>query len=70
MAKSEGDHCTFINPLCPSDLCTLKYRHQGDHELNTGIVVKRKPGHQAPRGTSVTDLMQLGARRAYAMGLK
>lgn len=34
-----ADHCTFVNPLCPDDLCVLEYGHpfsaQGHHITGT-----------------------------------
>lgn len=63
-------HCTLVNPLCPDDLCVLEYGHDGtdrhEHCLRTMIECEGVSDYMymAPRRTSKSDLIRLGAERA------
>jgi hypothetical protein len=63
--------CTYINPLCPDDLCYLPYGHAG---CNTGWHVTGTTPYSnairwgfkemAPLGTTREELIELGWARA------
>lgn len=62
-----SDHCTMINPACPTDLCRLIYGHrrsaEGYHLLETSTSLQKLDTFpQLPRGTSRQALVAAGSK--------
>jgi hypothetical protein len=65
--------CTFVNRLCPDDLCYLPYGHigsrQGYHITGTvsyEYAVRWEDGlNMMPAGASRSDLIRMGSRLAF-----